>query len=586
MRKFIFTLLFALSLINTGISQNILTKLPDIYSYPGEITIPVEVINFNGVASISLVLNYDNTILEFTGIQNPNPNLNGSFITNAIQGSNGYMLVLSWFALVPANIGSGNLLDLRFNYLGGATTVNWDTLNYGNCQYANLMGDVLPASFSDGSINPVNPNMTSVPQIKAIPSTDIYVPVTVASFNNIAEIHLTLSHDHSVMTYEGIESQNPLLGNSVFSVTNGGNLVHIDWLSATAVNLGDDTLAVLRFQYLGGTSLLQWDTLTPGACYYKDGSGNILPGTFISGIVNPAQVQLGISSASICNGGDVSLPVSVGGAENVKSFRIKLNYNASVVSYISYNGLNSLLNNGMFNIQNFNGAVIVDWSSDTPVNIGNSVLFELNFHTIVNNGGLSDMTWESTSCEFRNQDSIAFPLNLVGGSLMVTPFINLGQDKEICIYHSTELYAGAFFASYLWSTGDTTSSILVDSLSGSGVYSVTVTDVNGCSGFDEIIVNFMPCVGIEEADEATNQLQVYPNPTSGGNVTVKLNSINGPVELYLYDMTGRLLNQRSINNSVYNTELSADIELPDAKGLYLLKVLSQGQVYSERIIVE
>jgi uncharacterized repeat protein (TIGR01451 family) len=43
------------------------------------------------------------------------------------------------------------------------------------------------------------------------------------------------------------------------------------------------------------------------------------------------------------------------------------------------------------------------------------------------------------------------------------------------------LNAGAGFASYLWSTGDTTPTINV---SATGTYSVTVTDVNGCSGSD------------------------------------------------------------------------------------------------------
>ncbi|MFN0275166.1 MAG: gliding motility-associated C-terminal domain-containing protein, partial [Chitinophagales bacterium] len=52
--------------------------------------------------------------------------------------------------------------------------------------------------------------------------------------------------------------------------------------------------------------------------------------------------------------------------------------------------------------------------------------------------------------------------------------------------------AGAGYASYLWSTGETTQTILVDS---GGVYYVTVTDAFGCEGVSDpidVIINYPP----------------------------------------------------------------------------------------------
>ena len=53
---------------------------------------------------------------------------------------------------------------------------------------------------------------------------------------------------------------------------------------------------------------------------------------------------------------------------------------------------------------------------------------------------------------------------------------------SICANESAVLNAGLGFASYLWSTGDTTSTIEVFV---AGTYSVSVTDASGCSGTDE-----------------------------------------------------------------------------------------------------
>ena len=50
---------------------------------------------------------------------------------------------------------------------------------------------------------------------------------------------------------------------------------------------------------------------------------------------------------------------------------------------------------------------------------------------------------------------------------------------SLCAGTTTVLDAGAGFEAYLWSTGETTHSIVVDS---AGTYTVTVTDFNGCKG--------------------------------------------------------------------------------------------------------
>lgn len=61
-----------------------------------------------------------------------------------------------------------------------------------------------------------------------------------------------------------------------------------------------------------------------------------------------------------------------------------------------------------------------------------------------------------------------------------TPFVELGNDTIVC--DSIQLNAGAA-ASYVWSTGETTPTIIADT---SGLYEVSVTDANGFTGTDLI----------------------------------------------------------------------------------------------------
>jgi type IX secretion system substrate protein/PKD domain-containing protein len=76
------------------------------------------------------------------------------------------------------------------------------------------------------------------------------------------------------------------------------------------------------------------------------------------------------------------------------------------------------------------------------------------------------------------------------------PIVNLGEDQAICQGDSITLDAGSF-SSYLWNNGITSQTITVNS---EGIYSLTSTDENGCSNFDDIsiIVKLLPDVNLGE----------------------------------------------------------------------------------------
>ncbi len=102
--------------------------------------------------------------------------------------------------------------------------------------------------------------------------------------------------------------------------------------------------------------------------------------------------------------------------------------------------------------------------------------------------------WVEVSNEFgcTARDTVEF-------AIYPLPVVDLGADMNFCEGSSVELATGEGFSAYAWSNGATTSTI---SVSEPGEYAVTVTDINGCTAQDQIVL-------------AMDPLPLAPSVTSG-----------------------------------------------------------------------
>lgn len=154
------------------------------------------------------------------------------------------------------------------------------------------------------------------------------------------------------------------------------------------------------------------------------------------------------------------------------------------------------------------------------------------------------------------------------------PQVDLGPDIYF-FYGDTAVLDAGLWETYLWSNGETTQTIEVSDY---GVYSVTITDANGCQNSDEVELLGLtsnPLVDLE------SQVYVYPNP-GRGVFTVSADFVfKGNILLTVYTELGiQVISFRKEN-------LPCQIDLSGyPKGIYFLQITSSNMSVVKKIHIE
>lgn len=130
--------------------------------------------------------------------------------------------------------------------------------------------------------------------------------------------------------------------------------------------------------------------------------------------------------------------------------------------------------------------------------------------------------------------------------------------------------------SYSWNNGETTASLTGLAV---GVYTVTVTDANGCTLIQNVTVS--NATGISEIN-TSEIFNIIPNPTNGHfninteNIEVSIKNIS------IYDGIGRLIENISINKLQQQTP----VDFNYSAGIYYVQVITDKGIGMQKIIVE
>ena len=215
-------------------------------------------------------------------------------------------------------------------------------------------------------------------------------------------------------------------------------------------------------------------------------------------------------------------------------------------------------------------------TSDITPSISVSPLTTTTYIVTVTDGGCSDI------------DSVVVTV--------ISPSVDLGPDTIICANWGYPIYAGYIvldagpgFKSYLWSTGDTTQTFLVDgqnyTLLTTETFYVLVTDSIDCQGVDSVDVFMDICGGVLENTNIIS-LEVFPNPSKGlFNLTVK-GLIKNDFELCIVNLQGQKIyceKIKNINSLIYKKQLDLSTY---PKGVYFIKLINDDFVKVDKIIIQ
>ncbi|HNW73792.1 MAG TPA: M14 family zinc carboxypeptidase [Bacteroidales bacterium] len=163
-----------------------------------------------------------------------------------------------------------------------------------------------------------------------------------------------------------------------------------------------------------------------------------------------------------------------------------------------------------------------------------------------------------------------------------SPVVELGKDTALCPWQNITLDAGNPGATFLWSTGDTSQTILVDSTGigiGSKIYWVDVSLNQICATRDSVRVTFQICSNVPKST-ILPVVQIYPNPATE-YFTVKTTGLSGSTWM-LFSPLGIMV----LNGTIGDDEGINIISTNNLKpGTYFLKIQNNISVFSGKILI-
>ena len=169
----------------------------------------------------------------------------------------------------------------------------------------------------------------------------------------------------------------------------------------------------------------------------------------------------------------------------------------------------------------------------------------------------------------------------IGQPLAITLTATSVSDTSSAGIGTASVTAGGGTApyTYAWSDGQTTD--IATSLM-MGTYTVTVTDVNGCTETETVTVDDFDFVSTTRIDYITN-LSIYPNPTSNNAVIDLELSQNADVAVSIYTVTGVLVQDFGKENTSKATHI-VDVTAYPA-GMYLVRFVVDNQIVTKKLLV-
>ncbi len=267
------------------------------------------------------------------------------------------------------------------------------------------------------------------------------LPLLANHFSHVGSFSTQLKYNKTLVTCQNYLNANPALADSlVVDLYPSLGELSIGWTGKNPVNLQDgSTLVELSFASLmTGQDSLKWD-IAPGICTFLDSLGNTIQPEYKQGQMRIYTLPQGSISApaAICEGGDLSLT-------------------------------------GIYTPGSGNGSIHYQWTGPGGLSVQDTAV-SISPVTRLNSGEYTLSLSDTNHC----QSEYTVQVNVV--PLPVSCFLT----DTVYFDGQTRLEAAEGYFQYAWNSGDSTSSILVDS---EGWYKVTMKTPEGCTATDSVMM--------------------------------------------------------------------------------------------------
>ncbi|MDD3700923.1 MAG: choice-of-anchor J domain-containing protein [Bacteroidales bacterium] len=307
-------------------------KLGDVTSGPGEILVPVEMLNFSqNVNSFTFFITANENLLEFVDVVNKV----GFTAPTMTAFHNGNTLAIAYYDIGAGYQPNGHVFDIKFNYTGAASTIL--AFQADKCDVTYDIFEVPGIVYTDGTITTTQPIPNPVVKIWDVVTApgEVNVGIEMNNFvDNINSLAFNIEVPSELLTYINLSNIFPGFDQGIWETNLVGDILQLQWFTNGVGFIPAGRVFDITFEYVGGFNTdLVWapgNDVSYGGVAVEDIS-------YIKGSITqvPAVGTVTIGSTDAVSGNTVSIPVNFSGQgyTSVSAFTLFTEFDDTRLTY-------------------------------------------------------------------------------------------------------------------------------------------------------------------------------------------------------------------------------------------------------------
>ncbi|MBK8845634.1 MAG: hypothetical protein IPO27_03350 [Bacteroidetes bacterium] len=424
----------------------------------------------------------------------------------------------------------------------------------------------------------------------AIPAPPTANPTTAVCKGDSATVSVTALQNHSVAWYSSPSNPKPLgIGNPFKVLVDGTDTVWATQFEGTGINskclriskieLGDQPYDFIEIQNVTGQQLDATGWVVAASNSYTD--VNLINTTYWNlGVFQPNEIQFKTDNANT-NYWGTNLLFNPGSA----SWAMILDNNGQIVDFVVWDYPAATIQTLNTNINGFQVTLGSEWIGDGFASGACATHFGRQGNS--DNNDANDWVCVTDDAGIQYSGLITpFPGCGIGCQSDWVPVyvpalnpvnLNLGNDTTI-VWPNTLQICAQSAATYIWNNGATTQCITVST---SGQYTCVVTNTQGCSETDTIVVSVISGISDPQLPLVT---KIYPQPTSG-MLNIDMAKLTGNTTLRLYNSLGAIVFTNNYNAAHADKTIQVDVANMRA-GWYNLQIADDTRIMNFPVLIK